>query len=120
MTNKPQFFAQIIVLFCFLLLTPYLLANCSTSCNNITNPDFNDGLNSWQSWSNTPQVTNGEVHIVITNPGANTWNSGFAQNGSSLEQGKQYQLSFDARATVNRPITVKLGLSTTPYTTYSF
>ena len=92
--------------------------------NIVKNGDFSGGTTSWNlgaynganAWA---QVVNGEYVVSTSTQGSASWNIQLTQTGIKLEQGKTYTLSFDARASSNRGIEVNIGMSNSPYSSYS-
>jgi hypothetical protein len=89
----------------------------------IKNGDFAGGKSSWYFHTQggaqaSMSVTGGECHIAITDGGTEVWHAQLTQGGLSLEGGKTYRLSFDARAAAPRSITAGLGQSASPWTSY--
>jgi hypothetical protein len=80
----------------------------------ITNSDFdNTGWTLWsQNWGAAPTVTSaivdGAFTVTTDLPGEAGWAIQFNQAGLTLENGKSYILSFDAKASVARDINVAL------------
>lgn len=73
------------------------------------NGSFDTDLSNWVNWGCTPQQVNGEAHILSIVPGAFEWDAGFKQDGISYEFGKSYEISFDASASVNRNMHLKVA-----------
>ncbi|MCP4411412.1 MAG: hypothetical protein GY808_02405, partial [Gammaproteobacteria bacterium] len=103
----------------FLFTTPEL-----SNVNQIRNADFFDSNTSWNFVTHgTAQaidsVINGEIMISIANGGDNPWDIHLGQPGIDLENGKEYDVSFDAYALSPRTISVLLGKDSDPWTVYS-
>jgi len=86
----------------------------TTSSNLIVNGDFSNGLSNWGSWSlaNSDRgvfAENGAVTYHIVNKGNEVWSQQLYQDVSQLTGGKKYKLSFNAFATMNRPIVVEFA-----------
>jgi beta-glucanase (GH16 family) len=84
------------------------------SGNSIVNGDFSNGLANWGTWSpdsNNRYVVgeNGAVTYHIINKGNETWSQQLYQDVPQLIGGKKYKLSFNAFATMNRPIIVEFA-----------
>ncbi len=80
------------------------------NCEVITNGSFDTDASSWFSWGTTTITqNNGEVSLT-NNSGANPWDCAFAQNPVSYTGGASYTLTFNASASANRIVTIKLGL----------
>ena len=65
-------------------------------------------------------LENGEIQIDIPAATTDPWGVIFQQNEVNYEQGKQYEITFDARAVANRTIYLKNGMSAAPYTSYAY
>jgi len=80
--------------------------------NILTNGIF-DSLSGWRAEAYNPgeatsSVVNGQVKVNMTNIGDADWNVQLFQQGVKLEEGKTYELSFDARSTVDRPLRLQI------------
>jgi hypothetical protein len=74
---------------------------------DITEPGFWYVYNgSWSGAAATYGVTEGKFEIDVTNVAGEVWHFMLKQKGITLLQGETYKLSFDAFASVNRPISV--------------
>ncbi len=74
---------------------------------DITDPGFwymYDG--SWSGAAATYGVTDGKFEIDVTNVAGEIWHFMLKQKGINLIEGETYKLSFDAFASVERPISV--------------
>ena len=74
---------------------------------DITDPGFwymYDG--SWSGAAATYGVTDGKFEIDVTNVAGEVWHFMLKQKGINLIEGETYKLSFDAFASVERPISV--------------
>ena len=96
------------------------LDNVRLSANLIKNGLFNNNLDHWSSYwgdeyngtaSGKLSYDNGEMVVEIDSLGGQNWIPQISQEGFRLEQGKEYQLSFDARATAERSLNVGIGKS---------
>ncbi|EAR10101.1 discoidin domain-containing protein [Reinekea blandensis] len=108
----------------------------------LNNGDFSDALQSWntESFNGADPVftaDNGALTMTLTDAGADEGSVQLHQNGFTLERDYRYELSFDAHASANRDLVVRvsqddlnpspamtslketLSLSTTPQT-YQF
>lgn len=93
----------------------------NNSCTILTNGDFSNGLTDWAAYGGgTVQLVNEEAHIDVVTPGTDPWNVNFKQTGFTVEQSSTYQISFSARASVNRTIRVKVGEADPPFTGYYY
>ncbi|HEY9063158.1 MAG TPA: family 16 glycosylhydrolase [Pseudobacteroides sp.] len=77
--------------------------------NLLSNGSFSLGTTSWSYWIesgalSTISAINGEYAVDITSTGPNPHSIHFYQGPVKLTKGKTYQLSFDARSTVDREI----------------
>ncbi|MDA0871978.1 MAG: carbohydrate binding domain-containing protein, partial [Firmicutes bacterium] len=74
---------------------------------DITEPGFWYVYNgSWSGAAATYGVTDGKFEIDVTNVAGQVWHYMLKQKGITLLEGETYKLSFDAFASVDRPITV--------------
>jgi len=92
--------------------------------NQVVNADFSAGLDGWITNTLYPadagfDVENGKLKVTIRNGGANTWDVHVGQAGVSIENGKEYTLSFDVYASSSRDIFAFVGKNTDPWTVYS-
>jgi hypothetical protein len=67
----------------------------------------------------TASVSNGNATINVTTTGGQPYYPQLTQTGISLEQGKSYRLTFDARAASARTMGVVLEMSEDPWTGYT-
>ncbi|NQT27753.1 carbohydrate binding domain-containing protein [candidate division KSB1 bacterium] len=91
--------------------------------NLISNWNFANGSNNWnfitQGGSDaTGSVDNGEYAISISNGGTNSWDVHLGQDNLLIENGKAYEVSFDAYAASSRSIYTLVGMNTDPWTVY--
>ena len=121
-------FAFAIVLLCF-GLTGY-----AQNCNDqISNGEYDNGLTDWALYLNdttvaaTMSVDNGSElsgtnsnEIVITSVSDKEWHVQLAQESRTLEDNKEYQLSFSAKSSAARDISVALDSGWPDYTTYIY
>lgn len=103
----------------FLFTTPELLA-----LNQIKNGDFFNATDNWDisalsGAQLTDTVINGEFKAIIANGGDNLWDIHIGQSPLLIENGLQYQVSFDAYAESPRTIVPLVGLNSDPWTVYS-
>jgi hypothetical protein len=90
---------------------------------NIINGDFADGTANWVGGYYAPgagsmSISNGELHIGISDGGTATWNVQITQGGIHILSGTDYTFSFDARSVSSRTIEANVGMSADPYTSY--
>ncbi len=106
------------------LFNTMTLTSCDTppvsNCDLLTNGDFSDGTTDWNRWNCDINEVSGACQITNIQQVDNLWNAAFAQGNFTLENGKEYEVSFDARSIQNnRTIRVKVGLNGTPWTNYN-
>ena len=90
----------------------------SGECEQVQNGDFSNEHTNWNHWGcNITNVDNG-LAIDIQQPTEKPWEVALTQQGSRYEYGKQYHVSFKAKADANRSIIVKPGHKGPPYTSY--
>ena len=104
----------------FVLSTPELI----DESNQITNADFSNGDTGWNFNSFSPaqatgEVKDGEFAISISNGGAYLWDIHLGQTNLSVENGKEYTVSFDAYAAEPRDISALVGKNSDPWSVYS-
>lgn len=76
-------------------------------CELITNGNFNDGTNNWSLYKSGTEGTlqiepNGYLKIDVITTGSSDWKLALRQNDINLEQGKTYEIRYDAYADANR------------------
>jgi beta-glucanase (GH16 family) len=103
----------------FVFTTPELI-----KMNLVKNADFSDSIHPWifnTLWpaEATGTVQNGECAVIIDNGGVFTWDIHLGQTGFSIENGKEYIVSFDSYADEPRQISVIVGKNSDPWTGYS-
>jgi len=74
-------------------------------------------FNVWEGGAHG-SVVNGEYKIQIDSVGQHNSGIQLVQNGIILEQGKTYEVKFDAYASANRTLEANVELDTTPWTSY--
>ena len=67
----------------------------------------------------TGSVVNGEYAVRISNGGSYSWDVSLNQTGLLIENGKTYEVSFDAYSDATRPIAPLIGMDAPPHTVYS-
>ncbi|MFZ4620337.1 MAG: aryl-sulfate sulfotransferase [Bacteroidota bacterium] len=93
--------------------------------NILLNGNFSQGLSAWQldnydsAASKVSVLPNGECFLYITKGGANVWSVQFLQPNLELVFGKKYIFEFDAYASAQRMIDVKVEKNSSPWTNYS-
>jgi hypothetical protein len=99
-------------------------SGCAGGGNIIQNCGFSNGMTSWDcdfggTATGTCSVVNAELQTVVTSPGTATYQVQPNQTPLALTQNRTYTVSFDARASVARPITVSVSMNHTPWSSYS-
>jgi hypothetical protein len=97
---------------------------CAGAGNILQNCGFDTAFTPWRcdqggTAAATCSVVNGQLQTVITNPGTATYHVQPNQQGLALTNGITYTVSFDARASVARPITVSVSMNHTPFSSLS-
>jgi beta-glucanase (GH16 family) len=103
----------------FCLTTPGL-----DNGNQLKNPDFFDGKDQWNLTVYPPaeasaSIQDGMYAVSIDNGGTYSWDIHLGQGIVSIENGKEYEVSFDAFASAPRPISPIVGKNADPWTVYS-
>ncbi|GAE32786.1 carbohydrate binding domain-containing protein [Alkalihalobacillus hemicellulosilyticus] len=80
--------------------------------NLLENGTF-EGLAGWRAEAFNPgaatfSVEEGQAKVAITNIGTDDWNIQLFQHGVNIEQDATYEVSFDAKSTVDRPLRVQI------------
>jgi len=98
-------------------LTPYqvklvnapngLIAEPTGNCNVIVNSTFTNNTNNWTTENCTPSVQSGICAVDNIANVTNPWDAKLISNSFCLEQGKTYQLQFDAFSNQPRSFSVK-------------
>jgi len=90
--------------------------------DTIFNGGFTQGVTAWtfNTWGGTAQgsVVNGEYKIDISALGTGNSSIQLVQNGIILQQGKSYEVKFDAYASANRTLEANVELDVSPWTSY--
>lgn len=93
--------------------------------NFINNGDFADGTNNWihfkADWDgaySTFEVENGVAKVHIDYEGPQFWSTQLAQDGLTVVNGKTYEISFDAKSSIDRRIQVIVEHNGGDYTKY--
>jgi beta-glucanase (GH16 family) len=92
--------------------------------NQINNADFSSGDSLWIFNTYYPavaqgSVVEGEYTVSITNGGTYPWDIHIGQAGFTVENGKEYNVSFDAYASTPRDISPIVGKNSDPWTIYN-
>jgi len=90
--------------------------------DTVLNGSFDQGTMGWtfNTWGGTAQgsVVNGEYKIDISALGTANSSIQLVQNGIILQQGKTYEVKFDAYASANRTLEANVELDVSPWTSY--
>lgn len=94
-------------------------------CDWVLNGKFDYGMQYWQhvvheGATGTSEVSDGELHVNISNAGSDLWSNSVMQSDITIEQGEQYYFSFTARAEQNRTIYAGIGMNSAPWQTYLY
>ena len=95
-----------------------------TKMNLVKNADFSNGIDPWIFNTLWPakaigKVENGEYAVAVDSGGINIWDIHLGQTGFSIENGKEYVVSFDAYASDPGQISAIVGKDSDPWTVYS-
>ena len=89
----------------------------------ISNGTFSTGNTGWNievyGGRAEGSVVSGEYFVNTSEAGSEAWNIQLTQTGLSLQQGTTYTVSFQARASSPTTVVFNVGMSGTPYTSYS-
>jgi len=88
------------------------------------NGDFSSAMDGWslgsyEGGNAEGMVENGIMAVNISTGGEAIWHVQFLQGSVSLEKGRKYTVSFDAKASEPREIVSNVGMASDPYTSYS-
>jgi len=90
--------------------------------DTVFNGGFDQGSKGWtlNTWGSTAQgsVVNGEYKIDITALGTGNASIQLVQNGIILQQGKSYEVKFDAYASASRTLEANVEQNVSPWTSY--
>ncbi len=99
-----------------------LFARKTVDGNLVLNGDFTSGTTNWtlNVWGGeaTGSVTGGEYQFAIASTGTNSYDIQLVQPGLFLQNGKTYQVTFDARAESDRTLEVNMEMADNPWTSY--
>lgn len=91
----------------------------------LQNSGFSSGLNSWYNYVDSSAAADistneeGQATIAVTRAGSADWHVQFGQGGFGLENGKRYELSFEAKTDSGTPkLIAALAQAAEPYSTY--
>ncbi|MBJ7018841.1 carbohydrate binding domain-containing protein, partial [Vibrio cholerae] len=79
---------------------------------------FDGSMDGWWNAGADVKINDGEACIEIRNPGENSWNVILGQGGIGLANSANYQVSFDAYATVDTQMKALIQHEGPPYTHY--
>ncbi len=103
-------------------LTAYFFRNPDAEGNLVLNGGFSSGTSDWtlNIWDGdaTGSVNNGVYGLLIGSIGTNNYDIQLVQPGIFLENGKTYQVTFDAYAAANRMLEVNVEMANSPWTSY--
>lgn len=76
--------------------------------------DTPDAINNWHWWSSAGNnvamsIENGELKLSVNSIGSDPWDPQLYREGIPLVNGKNYKISFKARATYSRKINIAIG-----------
>ena len=103
--------------------------DASSICNILQNHEFdeeeiwgiwaNTGSAATMAYDNTSQLSGpNSAFIDITSTSGTHWHIAFTQRYLEIENGKTYEIKFNAKSTASRTISVILQMDGAPYTTY--
>ena len=93
--------------------------------NLLLNGNFSQGITHWQlanydsAVSKSAVLQTGDCFLFIQKGGAYVWSVQFLQANLEIVSGKKYVFEFDAYASAQRTIDVKVEMNASPYTNYS-
>ncbi|WP_304232017.1 cellulase family glycosylhydrolase [Jiulongibacter sediminis] len=95
-----------------------------TSTVDIYTSDFTLGNDGWSLSVTSPAVAgivyeNNEAKISIDSPSDQGWHIQFQKGNISLKKGRRYLVSFDGKADQNLGLTSYVGMSVSPWASYS-
>lgn len=101
------------------------------TCDNIlTNGELNNGTTDWNLYTQSDNVANLSIDNSSQLSGTNSalvnissvtgtdWHVQFVQTGKSIIAGKNYNISFEAKAAADRTVSVMIQRQGPPYTVY--
>jgi len=88
------------------------------NCNYILNPDFENDINGWQAEQCDISQNQGACYISNILTVSNPWDAKVFYSDMCLRENVNYTVSFKARSNANRNIQVKIGQTSSPYTSY--
>jgi uncharacterized repeat protein (TIGR02543 family) len=99
-----------------------LFSRAAVDGNWVINGDFSSGTDAWtfNTWEGGAHgsVVNGEYQIQIDSVGQHNSGIQLVQNGILLEQGKSYEVKFDAYASGNRTLEANVEQDVSPWASY--
>ncbi|WP_410512272.1 carbohydrate binding domain-containing protein [Paenibacillus sp. BR2-3] len=96
-------------------------APITTPSGRLDNGTFDNGDTGWSSYfdgTGAASVTNGEMAIALTGMGTQTYSAQVDYANLNLVAGKMYKVTFEARSTVDRKISVVVEKKGGDYTKY--
>ncbi len=90
----------------------------------VYNSDFENSYDGWSlqnagEASAQMSLANNAIHLDIEKAGTEGWHVQLQKRGFSLSTGKKYRYSFQAKADSARSITSYIGMSSSPWSSYS-
>jgi aryl-phospho-beta-D-glucosidase BglC (GH1 family) len=95
-----------------IVATPVYTSNFTTGTDGWT-------LSTQGGASGSLSASGGKLNVNIENGGTESWHVQLVKNNISLEQDKQYRISFKAKAAGNRTTTFYAGKASDPWNAYS-
>ena len=113
----------VLVISGFTFTSTDLFSEVNANANMITNGDFSNGETGWKMFvfeavSASGSVQNGEYVVSIPNGGSEVWQVQLMQENLTIENGKIYEICFDAYASSPRTINAVVTLNADPWTWY--
>lgn len=103
-------------------ISAFFVRSTAADSNLILNGNFSSGSDEWtlNVWdgSGSGSVINGEYHFSIESTAASNYQIQLIQPGLFLENGKKYQITFDAYASSERNLEVNVEMQDEPWTSY--
>lgn len=99
-----------------------LFTRSTADGNRVLNGDFSSDTTEWKLhvWDGAAKgnVVNGEYKITIDSTGTNSHDIQLVQSGIYIENGKTYEIKFDAFAASDRSLEVNVEMADDPWTSY--
>lgn len=94
---------------------------CSASCDHVSNGNFDDHIDGWESWSCDATWDAGACLISNINDVPDPWNAAVAFPNIVLRENAEYYLFFSLITMTNqRTVNVKIGKGSPPWTTVDY